>query len=212
MGSPRWRAKPCSQSLRASSRWPELKAAVARRTISSALCLFMSCTLEQRNESAKKVSQDSAFAFLFPRCHRPRKRTIQYSTLSRFYLRRRRLLDARFRGHDSALLRRAQRFAQDAIVGVALGTAAVERRLVRRVERRAALQALDQVGGGAGRFSERDQIGRVGDEHLVGEFEIIAVVGDIGPFEALAQGAVVERRDVARAAGRAFDDVDVDQF
>src|ERR1700687_4345842 len=157
MGSPRWRAKPCSQSLRASSRWPELKAAVARRTISSALCLFMSCTLEQRNESAKKVSQDSAFAFLFTRCHRPRKRTIQYSTLSRFYLRRRRLLDARFRGHDSGVLRRVQRFAQRRIIGVALGAAAVEGCLVRHIERRTALQPLDQIGVGDERFSERDQ-------------------------------------------------------
>ena len=30
--------------------------------------------------------------------------------------------------------------------------------------------------------------------------------------KALAQGCVIERRDVARAAGRTFDDVDVGQF
>src|SRR5713226_5943167 len=43
----------------------------------------------------------------------------------------------------SFLLRRVQRFAERRIVGVALGAAAVERRLVRRVQRRAALEALD---------------------------------------------------------------------
>src|SRR5437879_11053192 len=44
------------------------------------------------------------------------------------------------------LLRRVQRLVECRIVGVALGAAAVESRLVRHVERRAALQALDQVG------------------------------------------------------------------
>jgi hypothetical protein len=39
-----------------------------------------------------------------------------------------------------------ERFPQRRIIGVALGAAAVEGRLVRRVERRAALQALDQIG------------------------------------------------------------------
>src|SRR5260370_40445442 len=46
------------------------------------------------------------------------------------------------------LLRRVERFVQGGIVGVALGVAAVEGCLVRHVERRAALQALDQVGIG----------------------------------------------------------------
>jgi hypothetical protein len=110
------------------------------------------------------------------------------------------------------VLRRVQRLVQGGIVGVALGAAAVERRLVRHVERRAALQALDQVGIGDERFAERDQVGGIRRQHLAREFEVIAVVGDIGAAETLAQRAVVERRDIARAAGRAFDHVEVDEF
>ena len=74
------------------------------------------------------------------------------------------------------------------------------------------LQALDQIGIGDERLAERDQVGLAGREHLVGEREVVAVVGHVGVLEALAQGAVVERRDVARAAGGAFDDMDVDQL
>ena len=98
------------------------------------------------------------------------------------------------------------------IIRVALCAAAVERRLVPRVQRRALLQAFDQVGVGNERFSKRDQVGGVGLEHLVRQIEIIAVVGDIGAAKALAQACIVERRDIARAAGRAFDDVDVGQL
>ena len=42
------------------------------------------------------------------------------------------------------------------------------------------------------------------------EFEIIAVVGDIGVAEAPAERAEVERRDIARSARGALDDMDVD--
>src|SRR5882757_3228097 len=95
------------------------------------------------------------------------------------------------------LLRRVQRLSQHRIIRIALGAAAVEGRLLGYIERRAALQALDQVGIGDERFSEGDQVGRPRREYFGGELEIIAVVGDIGPFETLAQGGVVERRDVA---------------
>src|ERR1700680_927332 len=57
MGSPGWRVKPSSQSRRASSGWPELKAAVARRTMSSAVVLLISSTLEQRNGTARKADR-----------------------------------------------------------------------------------------------------------------------------------------------------------
>ena len=90
-------------------------------------------------------------------------------------------------GGIRALLRRLRR-SQRRIIRIPLGAAAVERRLVRRVQRRALLQAFDQIGVRDERLSERDQIGRVGIEHLVREIEIIAVVGDIGLLEALAQG------------------------
>ena len=39
---------------------------------------------------------------------------------------------------EEGLLRRVEGFAEHRIIGVALGAAAIERRLVRRVERRAA--------------------------------------------------------------------------
>src|ERR1700730_16409991 len=88
MGSPGWRIKPCSQSWRACSGCPELKAAVARRTMFSALCLFISSTLEQTNGSARKgqsrglTKRPGAYPGLLLDCfHRPRKRTIQYPRL-----------------------------------------------------------------------------------------------------------------------------------
>src|ERR1700722_20790736 len=114
--------------------------------------------------------------------------------------------------NEDGLLRGVQRFAEHRIIGVALGAAAIERRLVRRVERRAASESLDQIGIGDERLSERDQVGLVGRERLGGQREIIAIVGDIGALEAFAQRTVVERRDVARAAGGALDDMDVDEF
>jgi hypothetical protein len=45
----------------------------------------------------------------------------------------------------AALLRRVQCLAQGRIVRVALGAAAVERRLVKGVERRTGLEPLDQI-------------------------------------------------------------------
>ena len=81
----------------------------------------------------------------------------------------------------------AVRLRQRRIVRVSLGAAAIERRLVGCVQRCALLQPLDQVGVGDERLSERDQVGRIGIELLVGEFEVIAVVGDIGLLEPLAQ-------------------------
>ena len=56
----------------------------------------------------------------------------------------------------------------------------------------------------------RDQA-LLGGQHLVGEREIVAVVGDIGSLEAIAQARIVERCVVARTAGGAFDDVQIDQ-
>jgi hypothetical protein len=56
------------------------------------------------------------------------------------------------------LLRRVGGF-QRRIIRVSLGTAAIERRLVGCVERRAALEAFDQIGIGDEQFSERDQVG-----------------------------------------------------
>src|SRR5216683_3863211 len=58
MGSPGARTRPFSQSWRASSGRPALKAAVARRTMSSAVFLLMPGTLEQRNRSARKAGRD----------------------------------------------------------------------------------------------------------------------------------------------------------
>src|SRR3981081_3477091 len=110
------------------------------------------------------------------------------------------------------LLRGVQRLAQHRIIRIALGAAAIEGRLVRRIERGTALEALDQIGIGEERFSECDQVSLGGGEPLWGEFEIMAVVGDVSLLETLAQAAVVERRDVARAAGRAFDDMDVSKL
>src|SRR5712675_189394 len=110
------------------------------------------------------------------------------------------------------LLRGVQRLAQRGIIRVALGAAAIEGRLVRRIERGTALEALDQIGIGEERFSECDQIGLISGEHLGGEFEIIAIVGDISALKTLAQRTIVERRDVAWAAGSTLDDVQVDEF
>src|SRR5450631_715543 len=124
MGSPGWRLRPCSQSWRASSGLPELNAAVARRTRSSAECWVMPSTLLQIVIAGRDA------------LHRPRNDNVEGGC---FLLRRRRL--------------------QRRIVRVALGAAAIEGRLVRRVERRAALEALDQIRIGKERFSERDQVG-----------------------------------------------------
>src|ERR1700730_13702872 len=55
MGSPGSRARPCSQRLSASSGLPELKAAVARRTISSAVCCLMPGRLEHSARPARTV-------------------------------------------------------------------------------------------------------------------------------------------------------------
>jgi ABC-type polar amino acid transport system ATPase subunit len=46
----------------------------------------------------------------------------------------------------AALLRRFRSLAQRRVVGISLGAATIERRLVPRGERRAALQPLDEVG------------------------------------------------------------------
>src|ERR1700738_249429 len=98
---------------------------------------------------------------------------------------------------ERSLLRGVQRLAQHRIIRIALGAAAIERRLVRRIERGTALEALDQIGIGEERFSECDQVGLVGRKYFGREFEIIAVVGDVSLLETLAQGSVVEWRDVA---------------
>ncbi len=90
---------------------------------------------------------------------------------------------------------------------VALGAAAIERRLVGIVEWRAGLQALDQIRIRDERLAERDQVSSVRFENLAGECEIEAVIGDMACPEALAQAGIVERCDVARTAGRAFDDM-----
>ena len=66
--------------------------------------------------------------------------------------------DRRHRQLDISLLRRVGRF-QRRIVRVSLGAAAIERRLIGRVERRASLEAFDQIGIGNEQFSERDQVG-----------------------------------------------------
>src|SRR5665213_3046239 len=55
MGSPSAAPKPVSQSRRASSGWPALKAAVAWRARSSAAGRFMARTLEQTNAAARKL-------------------------------------------------------------------------------------------------------------------------------------------------------------
>src|SRR5260370_28232447 len=103
MGSPGWGVKLFSQRRRASWGWPELKAAVGRGTMSSAVVLLISSTLEQRNRSARKSDVVEARRHRPLRRHRPRRRTIQYAARSRFYLWRRRLLDTRFRGYDGWL-------------------------------------------------------------------------------------------------------------
>src|SRR5260221_7779187 len=69
MGSPGWRERPCSQSLRASSGLPELNAAVARRTMSSAVCWFMPGTLyaslrAKRSNPQHRVGRLDCFASL----------------------------------------------------------------------------------------------------------------------------------------------------
>ena len=74
------------------------------------------------------------------------------------------------------------------------------------------LQPLDQIGVGDERLAEGDEIGRVRVQHLGGEIEVVAVVGDVGAGEALAQARIVERGDVARTAGGAFDDVEIDEL
>ena len=44
------------------------------------------------------------------------------------------------------------------------------------------------------------------------KFKIITVVSDIGLLEAPGQTCVIERRDIAQAAGRTLDDMDVKKF
>src|ERR1700722_9952776 len=78
------------------------------------------------------------------------------------------------------------------IIGVSLGAAAVEGGVVERIERRAALEALDEIGIGNEQFPERNQVGFVGRQHLVGEFEAIAVVGVVGALEAVRHAAIAE--------------------
>src|SRR5450631_1318716 len=64
-----------------------------------------------------------------------------------------------------SLLRRLHGFAQRRIIRIALGAAAVECRLVRRIQWGAALEALDQIGVGDEQLSECDQVGLIGGEH-----------------------------------------------
>src|SRR3954453_4006421 len=62
----------------------------------------------------------------------------------------------------NALLRRLDRLAQYRIVGISPGSAAVEGRLVRRIQRRAALQTFGEIRVGDVELAERDQVGRIG--------------------------------------------------
>src|SRR5215471_10297668 len=98
------------------------------------------------------------------------------------------------------------------IVGVTLGAATIESRLVPRVQGCATSQALDEVGVGDERLSKRDQIGCTRAEHLRRELEVVAVVGNVGAAKALAERGVVEGRDIARAAGRTLDDMNIDEL
>lgn len=59
----------------------------------------------------------------------------------------------------STIHSRGRRCGQCGIVGIAFGTAAVVACRVRRVQRRTAPEALDQIGVGQERLPERDQIG-----------------------------------------------------
>src|SRR5258708_14365026 len=74
------------------------------------------------------------------------------------------------------------------IIRIALRAAAIERRLVKRIERCALLQALDEVRVRDEWLAERDQFGRASVQHFGREIEILAVVGAIGLLEALSQG------------------------
>ena len=99
------------------------------------------------------------------------------------------------------------------IVGIALGAAAVQRLAHRLCERRIDAQSLDQVGVADEVLAERDHVGAAALHDLDRHCTRVAVVDDpralrVALFEARAQRDEVERRVVARAAGRAFDDVD----
>src|SRR5437763_1215073 len=99
------------------------------------------------------------------------------------------------------LLRRQRvRLAEHRIIGVALGTTAIKGRLIERVQRRAAVETLDQVRIGDEQLAERNQIGLVRRKRFVGEGEMIAVV-------AVNFDAVKTRlHRVRRAAPESFDD------
>src|SRR6201982_190093 len=66
----------------------------------------------------------------------------------------------------TTLLRRVERFAECRVIRIALGAAAVEGVLVVGVERRAGLEAFDQIGIGDERLAERDQVSLVGGQYL----------------------------------------------
>ncbi len=72
-------------------------------------------------------------------------------------------------------------------------------------------QPLDEIGIGNERLAEGDEVGAAFAQGLDGEFAGIAVVGDIGAAEGAAQRGVVERRDIAVAARRALDDVNISE-
>src|ERR1700760_3928363 len=93
------------------------------------------------------------------------------------------------------------------IVGVSLLGSAVEGGLVGIIQSRVRAQALHEIGVGDEQLAEGDEIGAAGRHRLLRELQRVAVVGDIGALEALPERGRVEGKEIARAAGRAFDDM-----
>eukprot|EP01022_Parablepharisma_sp_SALTPOND_P021765 TRINITY_DN435_c1_g1_i1.p1 TRINITY_DN435_c1_g1~~TRINITY_DN435_c1_g1_i1.p1 ORF type:complete len:1304 (+),score=494.29 TRINITY_DN435_c1_g1_i1:15351-19262(+) len=102
---------------------------------------------------------------------------------------------------------------QGRIVGIAGRPAAIEGVRIEGGQRGTMLEARHQVGIGDPGAAEGHQVGQVALACLLRQRQVIAVVGDIDTLEEITQHLQVEAvLDLARAAGGAFDHVQVDQL
>ncbi len=100
--------------------------------------------------------------------------------------------------------------AQGGVVGIAFFGAAVEAVHVRRVEFGALLKTLFQVGVGQVGHAEGDEVAVAIIERGLGAFAVVALVGDVGAFEGIAQCAVIDLSPAAHHV--AFEDMQVGEI
>src|ERR1019366_4079037 len=111
------------------------------------------------------------------------------------------------------LLRGAPLFCrEEGIVRVSLHTTAKECRTIGYIEPRSDAQALHKIGISNVMPAERDQVCEIALARVQGEFQIVAIIGNIEPLECPPKDLKIESIwNLARPLGRAFDDVDVRQ-